>query len=147
MNNFNYNIILLTFLATLFTFLITTLGSSIVFFFKKVNKNVLDAMLGVSAGVMISASFFSLLNPAIILSENLNMISWLVLLIGFTLGGILLYITGLIFDRKLSKKKTICKCRRLCFSDRRAEGFLQLSIFCKKGHHSQSNRRNHGAAI
>ena len=56
MNNFNYNIILLTFLATLFTFLITTLGSSIVFFFKKVNKNVLDAMLGVSAGVMISHS-------------------------------------------------------------------------------------------
>lgn len=119
MNNFNYNIILLTFLATLFTFLITTLGSSIVFFFKKVNKNVLDAMLGVSAGVMISASFFSLLNPAIILSENLNMISWLVLLIGFTLGGILLYITGLIFDRKLSKKKeklNLKRCIMLFFS-------------------------------
>ena len=104
MDYLNNNILFLTFLATLFTFSITTLGSALVFIFKKVNKNVLDAMLGVSAGVMISASFFSLLNPAIILANNLNMISWLVLLIGFTLGGILLYITGLVFDRKLSKK-------------------------------------------
>ena len=83
------NLAFLTFIATLFMFSITTLGSSLVFFFKKVNKNVLDAMLGVSAGVMISASFFSLLNPAIILTKNLNMITWIVLLIGLTVGGLL----------------------------------------------------------
>lgn len=99
------HIIFLTFLATLFTFTITTLGSALVFFFKKVNKNFLDAMLGFSAGIMIAASFFSLLNPAISMARNLNMTTWIVLLIGFTLGGILLYLTGLIFDRKLSKKK------------------------------------------
>ena len=93
-----------TLIATSFTFFVTSLGSSLVFFFKKVNKNILDAMLGVSAGVMIAASFFSLLNPAIILANNLNMNAWLVLLIGFTLGGFLLYITGIIFDRKLSNK-------------------------------------------
>lgn len=102
---YNYNVLFQTFLATLFTFLITTLGSSLVFFFKKVNKNVLDAMLGISAGVMIAASFFSLLNPAIEMANNLNMVPWIVLLIGFTLGGIILYITGIIFDRKLTQKK------------------------------------------
>ena len=98
------HIIFLTFIATLFTFSITTLGSALVFFFKKVNKNFLDAMLGFSAGIMIAASFFSLLNPAISMAKNLNMTTWIVLLIGFTLGGVLLYLTGLIFDRKLSKK-------------------------------------------
>lgn len=98
------DIIFLTFIATLFTFTITTLGSALVFFFKKVNKNFLDAMLGFSAGIMIAASFFSLLNPAISMAKNLNMTTWIVLLIGFTLGGILLYLTSLIFDRKLSKK-------------------------------------------
>lgn len=107
----NLNIIYYTLLATLFTFSITSLGASLVFAFKKINKNVLDAMLGISAGVMIAASFFSLLAPAIEMAEKLKMISWLVLLIGFTLGGFILYITGIIFDRKLSKykKKTSLK--------------------------------------
>ena len=54
----NINPFILTLLSTIFTFTITTLGSSIVFFFKKVNKNILDAMLGAAAGIMISASFF-----------------------------------------------------------------------------------------
>ena len=52
-------------LAGLLTWGVTALGASIVFFFKKVSGNILDAMLGLSGGVMISASFFSLLNPAI----------------------------------------------------------------------------------
>ena len=95
----NFNPMIQTLIATFFTFLITTLGSSIVFFFKKVNKNIMDAMLGISAGVMISASFFSLLSPAINLANNLSMNVWLVLLIGFTLGGILLYLMGLLFNR------------------------------------------------
>jgi len=112
-------LILLTIIATFFTFLITTLGAALVFFFKKVNKNILDAMLGLSAGVMISASFFSLLNPAIIMANNLNMTPWIVLLIGFTLGGLLLYLTGVLFDRKLSinnNKLNIKRCIMLFFS-------------------------------
>ena len=47
-------------LATIFTWSITALGAALVFFFKKVNKNVMDAMLGFAAGVMIAASFWSL---------------------------------------------------------------------------------------
>ena len=46
-------------IASLFTWSITTLGASIVFFFKEVRKGIMDALLGFSAGVMISASFWS----------------------------------------------------------------------------------------
>ena len=105
MENLSHNVFILTIIATTFTFLITTLGSSIVFFFKRINKNILDAMLGVSAGVMIAAAFFSLLNPAILMSKNLNINICLVLLIGFSLGGLLLYLTGLLFEKKISNKK------------------------------------------
>ena len=76
---FALNPVLQAFIAGMVTFIVTSLGSAIVFFFKQVNKNFMDGMLGLSAGVMIAASFFSLLNPAIIISENLGFIPWLVL--------------------------------------------------------------------
>jgi len=55
------NPILQALLATLFTWGVTALGAAMVFFFKEINKKVLDAMLGFAAGVMIAASFWSLL--------------------------------------------------------------------------------------
>ena len=117
MNTIYNNVIFQTIIATFFTFFITTLGSSLVFFFKKVNKNMLDAMLGISAGVMLAASYFSLLNPAIILSNSLNKTTWIVLLIGFSLGGIFLYLTGLLFNKKISTKRiNIKRCIMLFFS-------------------------------
>ena len=73
-------------LATLMTFGITAIGASLVFGFKKVNGTLLDAMLGLSAGVMISASFWSLLNPAIDEANNLGMTSWLIVSLGFFIG-------------------------------------------------------------
>ena len=79
-------------LAGIFTFLITVLGSSVVFFFKSVNKSILDTMLSISAGIMLAASFFSLLNPAITISNELELITWLVIFSGFISGGFLLYI-------------------------------------------------------
>jgi len=91
-------------LATTFTWSITALGAALVFFFKRVNKNVLDAMLGFAAGVMIAASFWSLLNPAIEMAHNLNMIAWLVALIGFISGGLLLFSGDKIFS-KLDKNE------------------------------------------
>ncbi len=78
-------------LATIFTWAVTASGAGIVFLFKKVNKNVLDAMLGFSAGVMISASFWSLLSPAVEMSQALNMNTLFVLLSGFLGGGALLF--------------------------------------------------------
>ena len=67
-------------IATLFTWGVTALGASLVFLFKKVNKNIMDAMLGLAGGVMIAASFWSLLSPAIEMAENLKMILSLPLL-------------------------------------------------------------------
>lgn len=120
----NLNPIIEAFLATLFTYGITVLGAALVFFFKKVNKNVMDAMLGFAAGVMIAASFWSLLSPAIEMASSLNMVPWLIAFTGFFSGGLLLYIGDKIFsyfDKKLSKKKTqdnnkFKRCLMLIFS-------------------------------
>lgn len=78
-------------LAGCFTFLITSLGAAVVFVFKSVNKNIMDSMLALSAGIMLSASFFSLLSPAVEIAEELNLKVWLVIFIGIMVGGILLY--------------------------------------------------------
>ena len=77
-------------LATCFTWLLTALGSGMVFFFKSINRKVLDAMLGFAAGVMIAACFWSLLAPAIEMSEAAGQTPWLAPLIGFLCGGLFL---------------------------------------------------------
>ncbi len=70
----------------------TALGAALVFFFKKINRNVLNLMLGFASGVMIAASFWSLLDPAIAAAEKNGSIPWLVVSLGFGLGGLFLYI-------------------------------------------------------
>lgn len=89
-------------LGGIFTFIITILGASIVFFFKKINKNLMDGLLGLSAGIMIAASYFSLLAPSITMSESLNIKPWIATIIGFTLGGLLLFGGDKVFN-KISK--------------------------------------------
>jgi zinc transporter, ZIP family len=74
-------------LATLFTWGVTALGAGLVFFFKNINKKVLDAMMGFAAGVMVAASFWSLLAPAIEMSEAAGGIPWVLPALGFVLGG------------------------------------------------------------
>lgn len=101
--NLNYPIQAL--IASLFTWGITSLGAAVVFLFKKVNKNTMDAMLGLSAGVMLAATFWSLLSPALEMAENLKLISWLIVSLGVLSGGLLLFIGDKIFDR-ITKKKT-----------------------------------------
>jgi ZIP family zinc transporter len=81
------NPVLLALFATLFTWALTALGSSMVFFFKTLNQKMLNAMLGFAAGVMIAASYWSLLKPAIEISESTGGIAWLPALIGFLSGG------------------------------------------------------------
>lgn len=92
-------------IAALFTWGITSLGAAVVFLFKKVNKNTMDAMLGLSAGVMLAATFWSLLSPALEMAENLKLISWLIVSLGVLSGGLLLFCGDKIFDR-ITKKKT-----------------------------------------
>jgi len=81
------NPVLLALLATLFTWGVTALGASMVFFFKTINRKVLNSMLGFAAGVMIAASFWSLLNPAINMAEASGTVSWIPALTGFLAGG------------------------------------------------------------
>ncbi len=96
-------------IATLFTWSITAIGAALVFFFKKINKNIMDGMLGFAGGVMIAASFFSLIAPAITMAENLHLIAWLVVFIGFFLGGLLLFIGDKIYDVFESHHQTMRK--------------------------------------
>ena len=100
----NLNYVYQALIATIFTYFITLLGSAIVFFFKKINKNIMDAMLGFAAGVMTAASYFSLLAPAISSSVELNLTPWLITFIGFFAGGILLFIADKIFNKIFTKK-------------------------------------------
>lgn len=93
----NINPVLLALYATLFTWFMTAFGSSMVFFFKTINQKVLNTMLGFAAGVMIAASFWSLLKPAIEMAEESGQISWVPALVGFLAGGGFL----LIIDRIL----------------------------------------------
>ncbi len=104
----NYSPIFLALIATLFTWFITLLGAGIVYFFKKVNKNILDCMLSLAAGVMIAASFFSLIMPAIEMSEKLGMNKILLTSFGFISGGLLITIMDLIFSKKQTDKRKRC---------------------------------------
>ena len=78
------------FLATMFTWGMTAAGAALVFGTKNVPRKLLDSMLGFAAGVMIAASFWSLLAPAIDLSEGGSLPSWVPPVIGFLAGGVFL---------------------------------------------------------
>ena len=86
----NLNPISQAFIATSFTWGVTALGAALVFLSRNVNLKVLDGMLGFAAGVMIAASYWSLLAPAIEMSEGRGIPVWLPPLTGFLLGGIFL---------------------------------------------------------
>lgn len=87
-----FNPVLLALLATLMTWLFTALGSAMVFFFKQINYKVLNLMLGFAAGVMISASFWSLLSPAAEMAEGRSIPPAFIITIGFILGAAFLWL-------------------------------------------------------
>ena len=86
------NPVLQALIATLFTWFVTALGAGLVFFFRTINRKVLDAMLGFAAGVMIAASYWSLLAPAIEMAEEGSLPAWIPATVGFLLGGVFLWI-------------------------------------------------------
>ncbi len=85
------NPILAAFYATLFTWGLTALGASLVFFFKRMNRAVLDGMLGFTGGVMVAASFWSLLAPGIEMSPGEGFEKVVPAAIGFLLGALFLF--------------------------------------------------------
>lgn len=85
------NPVIQAFLGTLFTWGMTALGAALVFTTKKVNQKFLDSMLGAAGGVMIAASFWSLLSPAIEMAEGGPLPAWIPASVGFLLGGTFLW--------------------------------------------------------
>ena len=108
----NLSPIIMALLATLFTWLLTLLGAGLVFAFKKINQNILDIMLSTSAGVMIAASFWSLLAPSIEMAESLNMNKIIIPTIGFLAGGLLILLMDYYFSKK---EKNISDKTKRCF--------------------------------
>jgi len=86
------NPVVLALYATLFTWGLTALGSSLVFFFKKINQTILNSMLGFASGVMIAASFWSLLNPAIEMARSMGLNPVIPAVVGFISGGAFLFL-------------------------------------------------------
>jgi ZIP family zinc transporter len=78
-------------LGTLFTWFLTALGAGMVFLFRSINRKVLDGMLGFAAGVMIAASYWSLLAPAIEMAEESGDVAWVPATVGFLAGGVFLW--------------------------------------------------------
>lgn len=107
MMNFFYelNPAVQAFIACIVTFIITSFGSASVFLFKRFNKTLLDSFLSISAGVMIAASFFSLILPSIDMSNNLGLTPIIVLLIGILGGTFLLFIGDKILENKIKVSK------------------------------------------
>lgn len=86
-------------LSTIFTWFVTALGGASVFFFKKINQKLMALVFGFGAGVMISASFFSLILPALELTEELNQVGWLVAGSGFLTGGLVILLIDLLIPK------------------------------------------------
>jgi len=87
----NLNPIVAALIATIFTWLVTAAGASFVFFFKTMHRRTLDGMLGFTGGVMIAASYWSLLAPAIEMTEAKGEPGWIPAGIGFLAGALFLF--------------------------------------------------------
>jgi len=89
-------------LATLFTYLVTAAGAAAVFLFKDINRKFLDLMMGFAGGVMIAASFWSLLSPATELLEELGRSPFIMTAIGFTAGGLFIILSDILLKKVTS---------------------------------------------
>lgn len=89
---YGLNPIIQSLFGGLFTYALTALGAALVFFTRTVNYKLLDAMMGFAAGVMIAASFWSLLVPSIEMANSQGLIEWFPAVVGFLSGGIFLRI-------------------------------------------------------
>lgn len=83
----------LALIATAFTWALTAMGAAFVFFYKKVNESAFSFMMSSAAGIMLASTFFSLLVPAMEMTTNF---SWLILTVGFVLGGAMIIVVDLV---------------------------------------------------
>ena len=102
------NVVAFAFFATLGTWTLTALGAATVFCFRNPNPKTLNLMLGFASGVMIAASFWSLLEPAIDRAENtLTLPAWLVVSLGFLSGAIFIWLSDKIVTR--ARRRSLCE--------------------------------------
>ena len=106
--------ILYAFFAGLGTWFITALGSSLVFFINSENKKIISLVMGTGAGIMLAASFFSLILPSIE-SIEINNKSYFEAILGFLFGGVFLYFFDFILNKMESKKDRMDKSDKLLF--------------------------------
>lgn len=108
--------VLYAWIGTMFTFGVTILGASSVFFMKKeMDGRIQGVFLGFAAGVMVAASIWSLLTPGMEQAQQLGQISWLVCSFGFLMGVILLFVTDSIFHKmyqRLQHSHRLKNCRK-----------------------------------
>lgn len=96
--------VFMAFVATLGTWFVTALGAATVVFFTSPRAKVLNLMLGFSAGVMIAASFWSLLEPAIARAEQMpGPPAWLIATVGFLTGALFLWASDKLVSRALGR--------------------------------------------
>ena len=99
--------VIMALVATLGTWFVTALGAATVVFFRSPNPRGLNIMLGFASGVMIAASFWSLLQPAIERAENtLSLPAWVVVSLGFLSGAVFMWLSDKIVTR--ARRKSIC---------------------------------------
>ena len=88
------DVVFMALAATLCTWLVTALGAAMVVFFKNTNQKAMNLMLGFAAGVMVAASFWSLLQPAIERAEvHLRIPAWIVVTVGFLCGALFMWVS------------------------------------------------------
>lgn len=97
-------VLLQAFLASLFTYGMTALGASLIFFSKRIEGKLLTFCIGAASGIMIAASFFSLLLPALDYTTALP--SFFTLSVGFLLGGLFIICSDLLLNRVLLSSRT-----------------------------------------
>lgn len=96
------------FIAGIICFLFTSMGASLILLFKNIKKNTLDSINSIASGIMLSASIFSLLIPAIKVCSNIYLV-----LISFILGGVLIYFGNIIttkFEKKINSNVEWKRC-------------------------------------
>ena len=101
--------IIQAFLGGCFTWFITSLGAAIVFFVRNENEKLMKRLSGFAGGIMLSAAFWSLLKPAVEISDDVGLCSWLIISLGFLFGVMLLVVFDLICKRIYSNKKNSYK--------------------------------------
>jgi len=110
------NNILNSIVGIMIPFVGTSLGSGFVFFLKnKINEKIEKILIGIATGVMIAASIWSLILPAVDMAEIQNIIPWVPVVVGFILGIVFLLITSYLAD-EIEKKRNGKKINMLLFS-------------------------------